>query len=156
MLILRFLPGSGFTALDNYEDTTSVSRSLREDLYINYNGVSSIVQRERCCMQYSVYRLQVTSQILCCKENCDELLLSTLHQYNMCLKKKSSQKPIGHKSATLVKSISHTQTYCVTVKSYTCPRVTASGKDDQVSQFLLMQCDIQWARNSILITHFNR
>lgn len=29
-----------FTALDNNEGTTSVSRILREDLCVNYNGIS--------------------------------------------------------------------------------------------------------------------
>lgn len=48
----------------------------------------------------------------------------------MCFKKVSSHKPVGHKSANLEKNLSHTQTCWGAIKSYICPRISASRKSN--------------------------
>lgn len=71
---------SEFSALDSCEDTTSVSRSLREDLCVEFPPSCSMRGMAHGS-QYINLELPVKSFVA--KKNCNEFLLSALCQYNV-------------------------------------------------------------------------
>lgn len=113
------------SVLHTVVNTISVSRSLREDLCVEFppssrvRDMASVIQ---CINSELPVKSFVAEKIAMnfCSLSCASI---------MCFKKISSHKPVGHKSAKLKRNISHTQTHWGAVKSCICPRVTASRKN---------------------------